>query len=289
MPGEYAILGKTPRTGSPPTSIATASLVGGIFGKGGGARGREHRCLNAAGRSSAPSPATQVWHDFRRQNDPEAPTTVRGTNFPYQLADTTTRPPSPSPTPARCDTAAATTGTTPSDAALAESLIGAGRPAGRATRTRCWSRAPSRVRPPAGRDGPPGRLLHAPDPDRGGPARPGHRRPGRRLRRRQPLRAARARPATSPGRPPPRARTSSTPWPSSSASRTAPPRRSQSICTTSTRATAAPMETLTRTNAITPNPGDPSPPETLHAHRAAHRARNRPQARHGRAASRSPS
>ena len=42
------------------------------------------------------------------------------------------------------------------------------------------------------------------------------------------------------------------------------------------------METLTRVNNITPNPGDPSPPETLHARGAAHRARHRLQARHRR-------
>ena len=29
---------------------------------------------------------TQVWHDFRRAKDPEAPTTVRGPSFPYQVA-----------------------------------------------------------------------------------------------------------------------------------------------------------------------------------------------------------
>ena len=49
-------------------------------------------------------------------------------------------------------------------------------------------------RPPDRGDGPAGRLLRAADPDGGGPARAGDRRPRRRLPGRQPLRRARPRP-----------------------------------------------------------------------------------------------
>ena len=92
----------------------------------------------------------------------------------------------------------------------------------RRTPTRCsCPAAKSESGPPGRRDGTAGRLLHAADPARAGPARPGHRRHRRGIRGRQPLRAARATGRTSRGRPPPPARTSSTPSPRSSASRTA--------------------------------------------------------------------
>ena len=48
-------------------------------------RGGERRGAHAPRASaSGPSIGTQVWNDFRRNEDPEAPTTVRGTSFPYQ-------------------------------------------------------------------------------------------------------------------------------------------------------------------------------------------------------------
>ena len=60
-----------------------ASLVAGIFGKGGGgeievrprARGRAGEVRRRGGRA--------VWEDFRSGDDAEAPTTVHGTSFPY--------------------------------------------------------------------------------------------------------------------------------------------------------------------------------------------------------------
>ena len=87
---EYAAIGKTLEDWKATDVIATAALVGGIFGKGGGhevesadrARGRQ------AAASAAPT-ATQVWRDFRREDDPEAPTTVQRHVLP--LPDATAR------------------------------------------------------------------------------------------------------------------------------------------------------------------------------------------------------
>jgi acyl-homoserine lactone acylase PvdQ len=87
MPGEYAAIGKplgpTPWMGT--DVIATASLIGGIFGKGGGGELANAEVYKSAIAKFGGGPGTQVWQDFRRANDPEAPTTVHnGQTFPYQ-------------------------------------------------------------------------------------------------------------------------------------------------------------------------------------------------------------
>ncbi|MFL6222956.1 MAG: penicillin acylase family protein [Actinomycetes bacterium] len=87
MPGEYAAIGKplgpTPWKGT--DVIATASLIGGIFGKGGGGELANAEVYQSAIAKFGGGPGTQVWQDFRRANDPEAPTTVHnGQTFPYQ-------------------------------------------------------------------------------------------------------------------------------------------------------------------------------------------------------------
>ena len=65
--------------------IATASLIGGIFGKGGGnelrlGAGRCRRSRSASARKKG----RRAWADFRSKNDPEAPTTVLKKRFPYE-------------------------------------------------------------------------------------------------------------------------------------------------------------------------------------------------------------
>jgi acyl-homoserine lactone acylase PvdQ len=121
MPGEYAALGKTLDDWKATDVVATAALVGGIFGKGGGSEVESADALSAAREKFGLFGGTQVWDDFRRQHDPDAPTTVRGTSFPYE--------PNNNPNPAAVakpdagslvDTAGATTA--PTDAALAKSL-----------------------------------------------------------------------------------------------------------------------------------------------------------------------
>jgi acyl-homoserine lactone acylase PvdQ len=85
MPGEYPLLGHPagPEDWSATDVIATASLVAGIFGKGGGGEVGSALVLEAARKRFGKRKGTEVWKDFRRANDPEAPTTVRGKRFPY--------------------------------------------------------------------------------------------------------------------------------------------------------------------------------------------------------------
>ena len=64
--------------------IATASLVGGIFGKGGGGEVSNAEIYSAARARFGKVRGVKVWRDLRRANDPEAPTTVEGRSFPYQ-------------------------------------------------------------------------------------------------------------------------------------------------------------------------------------------------------------
>jgi acyl-homoserine lactone acylase PvdQ len=63
--------------------IATASLVAGIFGKGGGGELGAALALEAARERFGAGPGKRVWADFQAFNDPEAPTTVRNKSFPY--------------------------------------------------------------------------------------------------------------------------------------------------------------------------------------------------------------
>ena len=67
----------TPQPWTVTDLVAEASLIGGIFGKGGGTRARLG--ADPAGVRQAASAARQgrrAWSDFRSKNDPEAPTTV---------------------------------------------------------------------------------------------------------------------------------------------------------------------------------------------------------------------
>jgi acyl-homoserine lactone acylase PvdQ len=63
--------------------IAIASLVAGIFGKGGGDELGLARSLEAARQRFGATAGRRVWADFASFNDPEAPTTVHGKSFSY--------------------------------------------------------------------------------------------------------------------------------------------------------------------------------------------------------------
>ncbi|MBP2474924.1 acyl-homoserine lactone acylase PvdQ [Crossiella equi] len=92
FPGEYVAIGKADaitNEGGPepwkPTDVgAIASLVGGIFGAGGGQEVASAVALVEARARYGREQGDKVWAAFRAQNDPEAPMTVHnGTSFPY--------------------------------------------------------------------------------------------------------------------------------------------------------------------------------------------------------------
>jgi acyl-homoserine lactone acylase PvdQ len=87
MPGEYAAINQPqgPDDWNTRDVIATASLVGGIFGKGGGGEVQSALALQAAQKQLGKKKGRKAWHDFRSQNDPEAPTTEVGKRFPYEV------------------------------------------------------------------------------------------------------------------------------------------------------------------------------------------------------------
>jgi acyl-homoserine lactone acylase PvdQ len=83
MPAEYAGIGKSPAMWKPTDVIAEASLIGGIFGKGGGSEVRSALALESFEKQFGATAGRTMWSDFREHNDPEAPTTV-SKSFPYE-------------------------------------------------------------------------------------------------------------------------------------------------------------------------------------------------------------
>jgi acyl-homoserine lactone acylase PvdQ len=63
-------------------TIASASLIGAIFGTGGGDEARRSALLSALGQRLGPALGQQVWDDLREFQDQEAPVTVQQP-FPY--------------------------------------------------------------------------------------------------------------------------------------------------------------------------------------------------------------
>ena len=86
MPGEYAAIGKPtgPENWKVTDVIATASLIGGIFGKGGGRELDSALMLRLAQSRFGRLRGRAVWKDLRTAEDPEAPVTVRRKRFPYR-------------------------------------------------------------------------------------------------------------------------------------------------------------------------------------------------------------
>jgi acyl-homoserine lactone acylase PvdQ len=84
LPAEYAALGKTPEHFTLTDVIAEASLIGGIFGKGGGAEVKSALLARALEKRYGVRKGRRAWADFRSKNDPEAPTTILKQRFPYQ-------------------------------------------------------------------------------------------------------------------------------------------------------------------------------------------------------------
>ena len=85
MPGEYAAIARPLEDWKMTDIIATASLVGGIFGKGGGDELTQMELRRSfIARYGARRGAT-LWREWAAYEDRDAPTTVRsGKRFPYQ-------------------------------------------------------------------------------------------------------------------------------------------------------------------------------------------------------------
>ena len=88
MPGEYAAIGRPqgPDPWKVTDLIATASLVGGIFGRGGGAELEWGQLLQGFQKKFGSARGRQMWLQLRAVDDPKAPTTVHnGRRFPYRV------------------------------------------------------------------------------------------------------------------------------------------------------------------------------------------------------------
>ncbi|HEY6888171.1 MAG TPA: penicillin acylase family protein [Solirubrobacter sp.] len=87
LPGEYAAIGKPlgPDLFKPADIIATAAMVGGIFGKGGGKELEFSQLADALDAKFGKTKGAKVFQDFRAAEDKEAPVTVFDQRFPYQV------------------------------------------------------------------------------------------------------------------------------------------------------------------------------------------------------------
>ncbi|QCX75517.1 Penicillin G acylase precursor [Streptomyces sp. YIM 121038] len=92
FPGEYVLTGKIDAITNVgeiepfkvTDMIALASVVGGLFGNGGGGEVESALSLLAAQNKYGVEKGSRIWEDFRARNDPETVRTVHdGTRFPY--------------------------------------------------------------------------------------------------------------------------------------------------------------------------------------------------------------
>ena len=82
-PAEYGLLGKKMEPWKPTDVIAIASLVGGIFGRGGGNELSSALTMQSFVQRMGKKAGRKAWLGFREKNDPEAPTTI-AKKFPYE-------------------------------------------------------------------------------------------------------------------------------------------------------------------------------------------------------------
>jgi acyl-homoserine lactone acylase PvdQ len=82
-PGEYALLGKPIEPWKPTDVVAVASLIGALFGAGGGEELASAETMQAFEARFGRKAGRRAWLGFREKNDPEAPTTI-SKRFPYE-------------------------------------------------------------------------------------------------------------------------------------------------------------------------------------------------------------
>ncbi|MFF0163473.1 penicillin acylase family protein [Streptomyces sp. NPDC005263] len=91
FPGEYVLTGHKDSITNAGTIdhfkttdlVALASVIGSLFGSGGGGEVNNAISLLAAQQKYGVEQGTQVWESFRERNDPEAVLTVKDGSFPY--------------------------------------------------------------------------------------------------------------------------------------------------------------------------------------------------------------
>jgi acyl-homoserine lactone acylase PvdQ len=82
-PGEYSLLNKPMEPWKPTDVVAIASLIGGIFGRGGGNELNSALTMQSFVDRFGAKAGRKAWLGFRSKNDPEAPTTI-SKPFPYE-------------------------------------------------------------------------------------------------------------------------------------------------------------------------------------------------------------
>jgi acyl-homoserine lactone acylase PvdQ len=82
LPAEYPALGRMPADWKATDTVAIASLIGGIFGKGGGGEAKAAQALAAAQQRFGAGAGRKVFGDFRSLDEPEAPVTTTK-RFPF--------------------------------------------------------------------------------------------------------------------------------------------------------------------------------------------------------------
>ena len=87
LPADYTAALEPPQPWSVADVVYLASLIGGIFGDGGGSEVHNAALLQYLQRQLGPSGGTQAFTGFKEQNDPDAPTTI-STSFPYESPGT---------------------------------------------------------------------------------------------------------------------------------------------------------------------------------------------------------
>lgn len=86
LPAEYTATSRTPQPWSPTDVVATASLIGAMFGKGGGHELDSAKTMQALVDRFGKRRGRKAWRGFREKNDPRAPTTI-SKPFPYETTN----------------------------------------------------------------------------------------------------------------------------------------------------------------------------------------------------------
>lgn len=85
LPADYLAIGKLPQPWHATDFVAIASLVGGIFGAGGGSEVQNAGLFSYLQSRLGAAGGAAAFASFKEQNDPAAPTTITDRAFPYEI------------------------------------------------------------------------------------------------------------------------------------------------------------------------------------------------------------